>query len=137
MRAIIPVAGLGSRLKPHTNTRPKVLLNFGGRPETPAQNDIPDLIVQWNIFKKSGFKKPPGTEALSILEHGSDEPKCWWTNVDKIGENDYNLSAGRYKPQITQKVSDENPVELIKDVIELENKITGKLNKLLKDIEVK
>lgn len=32
MRAIIPVAGVGSRLKPHTYTIPKVLLNVGGKP---------------------------------------------------------------------------------------------------------
>ncbi len=32
MRAIIPVAGLGSRLKPHTFSIPKVLLNVGGQP---------------------------------------------------------------------------------------------------------
>ncbi|MBK6766346.1 MAG: NTP transferase domain-containing protein [bacterium] len=32
MKAIIPVAGLGSRLRPHTFTRPKVLLNVAGKP---------------------------------------------------------------------------------------------------------
>ena len=32
MRAIIPVAGIGTRLKPHTHTIPKVLLNVGGKP---------------------------------------------------------------------------------------------------------
>jgi glucose-1-phosphate thymidylyltransferase len=32
MRAIIPVAGIGTRLKPHTYTTPKVLLNVGGKP---------------------------------------------------------------------------------------------------------
>lgn len=32
MRAIIPVAGVGSRLRPHTYTLPKVLLNVGGKP---------------------------------------------------------------------------------------------------------
>ncbi|MGE5499494.1 MAG: sugar phosphate nucleotidyltransferase [Syntrophothermus sp.] len=32
MRAIIPVAGIGSRLKPHTYSVPKVLLNVGGKP---------------------------------------------------------------------------------------------------------
>jgi glucose-1-phosphate thymidylyltransferase len=32
MRAIIPAAGFGSRLKPHTYAHPKVLLNVGGKP---------------------------------------------------------------------------------------------------------
>lgn len=32
MRAIIPVAGVGSRLRPHTFTHPKVLLNVAGKP---------------------------------------------------------------------------------------------------------
>jgi len=32
MRAIIPVAGVGSRLRPHTFTAPKVLLNVAGKP---------------------------------------------------------------------------------------------------------
>ncbi len=32
MKAIIPVAGVGSRLRPHTLAMPKVLLNVGGKP---------------------------------------------------------------------------------------------------------
>lgn len=32
MKAIIPVAGFGTRLRPHTLTTPKVLLNVGGKP---------------------------------------------------------------------------------------------------------
>ena len=32
MRAIIPVAGIGTRLKPHTYSTPKALLNVGGKP---------------------------------------------------------------------------------------------------------
>ncbi|MBC8143987.1 MAG: nucleotidyltransferase family protein, partial [bacterium] len=32
MRAIIPVAGVGTRLRPHTHTLPKVLLNVAGKP---------------------------------------------------------------------------------------------------------
>lgn len=32
MRAIIPVAGVGTRLRPHTYTMPKVLLNVAGKP---------------------------------------------------------------------------------------------------------
>jgi glucose-1-phosphate thymidylyltransferase len=32
MKAIIPVAGIGTRLRPHTHTQPKVLLNVAGKP---------------------------------------------------------------------------------------------------------
>jgi glucose-1-phosphate thymidylyltransferase len=32
MKAIIPVAGLGSRLRPHTFSQPKVMLNVAGKP---------------------------------------------------------------------------------------------------------
>lgn len=32
MKAIIPVAGVGTRLRPHTHTQPKVLLNVAGKP---------------------------------------------------------------------------------------------------------
>jgi len=32
MRAIIPVAGIGTRLRPHTHTAPKVLLHVAGKP---------------------------------------------------------------------------------------------------------
>ncbi|MCX6641516.1 MAG: sugar phosphate nucleotidyltransferase [bacterium] len=32
MKAIIPVAGVGTRLRPHTYTQPKVLLNVAGKP---------------------------------------------------------------------------------------------------------
>ncbi|MEE9226084.1 MAG: sugar phosphate nucleotidyltransferase [Bacteroidota bacterium] len=32
MRAVVPVAGIGSRLRPHTYTLPKVLINVAGKP---------------------------------------------------------------------------------------------------------
>ena len=32
LRVIIPVAGVGSRMRPHTHTTPKVLLQVAGKP---------------------------------------------------------------------------------------------------------
>lgn len=51
MRAIIPVAGFGSRLKPHTYTMPKVLLNVGGKP---ILGHIIDKLISEDI-KKATF----------------------------------------------------------------------------------
>lgn len=48
MRAIIPVAGLGTRLKPHTHSLPKVLLNVGGKP---ILGHILDKLLEENITK--------------------------------------------------------------------------------------
>jgi len=48
MRAIIPVAGFGTRLKPHTFSTPKVLLNVGGKP---ILGHILDHMVDTNILK--------------------------------------------------------------------------------------
>lgn len=48
MRAIIPVAGFGKRLKPHTHSLPKVLLNVGGKP---ILGHILDKLVEEKITK--------------------------------------------------------------------------------------
>ncbi len=50
MRAIIPVAGFGSRLKPHTYTIPKVLLNVGGKP---IIGHIVDKLLEEGINKST------------------------------------------------------------------------------------
>ena len=47
MRAIIPAAGFGTRLKPHTYSLPKVLLNVGGKP---ILGHIIDKLLSENIY---------------------------------------------------------------------------------------
>jgi type I restriction enzyme M protein len=107
----------------------------GGRPETPERNDIPELLRQWRVFKETGFKKPPGVEAGTLLESGSEEPRCWWATLETVAENDYNLAAGRYKPQVAKKAPEEDPEELIREVLSIEREITKGLEKLLQDVE--
>src|SRR3990170_904243 len=48
MRAVIPVAGVGTRLRPHTYTLPKVLLNVAGKP---ILAHILDKIIEQGITK--------------------------------------------------------------------------------------
>ena len=48
MRAIIPVAGLGSRLKPLTYSIPKVLINVGGKP---ILGHIIEKLIKEEVYK--------------------------------------------------------------------------------------
>ena len=107
----------------------------GGRPETPDENDIPGLLAAWADYKASRFEKPPGAEAGTVLEPDSDEPRCWWAAFETIAENDYNLAASRYKPHVAEPVPDEDPAELIREVLVIEREITVGLEKLLSEVE--
>ena len=46
MRAIIPAAGIGTRLRPHTHTLPKVLMNVAGKP---ILGHITDSLVESGV----------------------------------------------------------------------------------------
>ncbi|GAB4388305.1 MAG: class I SAM-dependent DNA methyltransferase [Thermodesulfovibrionales bacterium] len=110
-------------------------ISGGGRPETPERNDIPDLLIQWAGYKKSGFKELPGEEGGTLLPTGTDEIRSWWTTIKSIAENDYNLAAGRYKPQIADKIPDDDPTQLIKETLAIERDIASGLEKLLQEVE--
>ena len=107
----------------------------GGRPETPEENNIPGLLATWADYKASRFQRPPGVEAGALLEPGSDEPRCWWTSFETIAGNDYNLAASRYKPRVAEAVPDEDPAELIREVLTIEREITAGLEKLLEEVK--
>jgi len=107
----------------------------GGRPETPEKNELPEMLRQWKAYKDSGFKSPPGEKGKTRLPPGSDEPKCWWATVSMIAEDEFNLGAGRYKPQVGEKPPEEDATELINKTLKLERDITDGLEKLLKEVE--
>ena len=107
----------------------------GGRPETPEKNDIPGPMAAWGEYKASGHRKPSGVEAGALLDAGSDTPRRWWASFDAVAENDYNLTASRYKPRVTETVPDEDPAELIREVLAIEREITAGLEKLLEEVE--
>ena len=70
-----------------------------------------------------------------MLDAGSDEPRCWWAPFDPIADNDYNLTASRYKPRVAETVPDEDPAELIREVLAIEREIAAGLEKLLDEVE--
>lgn len=107
----------------------------GVRPETPAQNEIPGMMVEWEKYRKSGYKIPPGPEGNALLPAGSADPKCWWVGLETLKENEWNLAAGRYKPTVQQERNDEDPATLIRELLAEEQAIVKGLDALLKDVE--
>lgn len=69
MRAIIPVAGVGTRLRPHTYTHPKVLLNVAGKP---IIAHIMDKIVEDGITKATIVVGYLGDRIRNYLETNYD-----------------------------------------------------------------
>jgi type I restriction enzyme M protein len=70
-----------------------------------------------------------------MLPAGSKMPGCWWTNVELLVYNDFNLAAGRYKPQESEPTLEEDPVQLIREVLLIERKIVKGLEKLMTEVE--
>lgn len=109
-------------------------LTAGSRHSIPNENDIPDLLVQWNRYKKSDFKEPIGIEGETLLTDYASELRCWWATVKTIEENDYNLAANRYKPQFVENYSEDDATELIQETLAIERDIAIGLEKLLREV---
>lgn len=107
----------------------------GGRPETPELNDIPALVAAWKEHKQGSFKNPPGVETGTVIEPGASQPRCWWASLKTVAANDYNLAASRYKPRVGEEVPDEDPKELIREVLAIEAHLQTGLEGLLRDVE--
>lgn len=102
----------------------------GGRVETPADNQIPQLLEEWTQWKQSGFTEVPGVPSDEILDADAPEPQSWWASKSFVAENEYNLSAGQYKPQRASISNDTNVDELISGIIQDEESILTKLKVL-------
>lgn len=102
----------------------------GGRVETPNENGIPGLLDAWAIYKASGFQKPPGPKANTLLDADAEEPACWWATPERLAESAYNLSAASYKPTSPTRANLEDPLALVDELLTLETNITSGLTVL-------
>ncbi len=112
-------------------------IQHGGRPETPDRSDIPGLLAAWAEYEASRFEKAPGVEAGTVLEPGSDEPRCWWASLARVTSNDFNLTASRYKPLVGKELPNDDPVDVIREILSIEQEIAGRLEKLLREVAPK
>ncbi|HSJ15083.1 MAG TPA: sugar phosphate nucleotidyltransferase [Longimicrobiales bacterium] len=70
MKVIIPLAGKGTRLRPHTHTTPKPLLRVGGRPVMSyIMDDLAELGVTEAIFITGHLKEKIETFVRSAYPH--------------------------------------------------------------------
>jgi type I restriction enzyme M protein len=71
----------------------------------------------------------------SANERPVDEPHAWTVTVKEIEENDWNLSAGRYKPFSMVATEHEPPAKLIRELQQMEAEIQQGLEILLVLVE--
>lgn len=109
----------------------------GGRPQTPEKNDIPAFLTAWATFKRDGFRMPPGVATGTVLPAGTPEPKSWHATLEQVEAAEWALSANPYKPQISSGQTNESPVTLITESMELEKSLASGLTKLLAELSSK
>jgi type I restriction enzyme M protein len=79
---------------------------------TPIEaNDIPDVLAKWP-------RRDEGRNSYRVP-------------IEKVKENDWSLSAGRYKPVQVETVKHDPPKEILKEMLALEKEIAERVNKLL------
>jgi type I restriction enzyme M protein len=80
-------------------------------------NDIPDVLVKWPTREES-------TNSYRVP-------------IEKVRQNDWSLSASRYKPMTAIAANHDTPTEILGDVLKLESEIIQRGNALLAQIDAK
>ncbi|MEG8947962.1 sugar phosphate nucleotidyltransferase [Rosettibacter firmus] len=130
MRAVIPAAGFGTRLKPHTYSLPKVLLNVGGKP---ILGHIVDKIISENIFKATFIIGYMGEKVIDYINKNYKE-----LNADFVVQEEL-LGLGHAIFKAVPTFDDEEILIILGDTIfdvQLTNVLSQKINSLgVKEVE--
>lgn len=104
-------------------------------------DDLPDVNEQysrradsWSRWKDTILTENMEREQLKmppVSQPSSWNEKYWWATLDEIRKNDYNLSAGRYKPHTTNTVQYDPPDVILRETLDLEEEIMDGLKQLL------
>lgn len=81
MRAIIPAAGFGTRLKPHTYSLPKVLLNVGGKP---ILGHIIEKLLKEKIYKATFITGYLGEMIVDYVEKNYPDLKADFVQQEEM-----------------------------------------------------
>ena len=108
MRAIIPVAGFGTRLKPHTLTHPKVLLNVGGKP---IISHIVEKLLEENINEATFIVGYLGEKIENYIRETFPELKAVYIEQKEL------LGLGHAIYQASRTFNNEEIVIILGDTI--------------------
>ena len=88
------------------------------------QDDLPWLIEAFRD-RKAGWTQ------WSDRDRDADWTEKWWfAEADAIRSADFNLSAGRYRPQNRSKVEHRDPLEILDELRTIETEILGEIDGL-------
>lgn len=124
MRAIIPAAGFGTRLKPHTYSLPKVLLNVGGKP---ILGHIIEKLLEEKIYKATFITGYLGEQIVEFVENNYPALKA-----DFIGQEEM-LGLGHAIQIAAPTFDDEDIFIILGDTIfdvDLKSVLTQKVSSL-------
>ncbi|MFA7227928.1 MAG: sugar phosphate nucleotidyltransferase [Melioribacteraceae bacterium] len=130
MRAVIPAAGFGTRLKPHTYSLPKVLLNVGGKP---ILGHIIEKLLDEKIFKATFITGYMGEQIVEFVEKNYPDLKAEFVNQEEM------LGLGHAIQIAVPTFGDEDIFIILGDTIfdvDLKSVLSGKINSLgVKSVE--
>ncbi len=81
MRAVIPAAGFGTRLKPHTYSLPKVLLNVGGKP---ILGHIIEKLLDEKIYNATFITGYLGEQIIEFVGKNYPDLKADFVNQEEM-----------------------------------------------------
>ena len=88
------------------------------------QDDLPGLIGAFRD-RKAGWRQWSDRDAEADWTE-----KWWFAEAEAIRAADFNLSAGRYRPQNRSKVEHRDPLEILDELRNIETEILGEIDGL-------
>ncbi len=104
-------------------------LSLDDKRESVEQNDIPDVLAQWQQRQKM-LPLPQGEGWGEGDPFFDRKAKAFFVPVEEIRENKYDLSINRYKEIEYDEIEYDSPLEILDKLEALEKEIAGDLKEL-------
>jgi type I restriction enzyme M protein len=98
--------------------------------DTPIdEDDLPDLVAAYQ-------QREANWSTWQGQDDGHEWAEKWWfATADEIKANDYNLSAGRYRPLAQMQVEHRDPRELLDELAAIETEIMEEIDALRESLQ--